>query len=172
MSNLCNFNLQSYIDDYNCTYYLEAGSDKNSIEHALKFPFFRLFSLDPREDFIEQARYFYHFNPRVHLFVKTHDNAFYEVAKMVPHEFNAVIWISDTQSFKMKQSVEQLVSARPSKTDVVIIDSKHCSELADLVFISKYLGLTHHIHRATLGIGGQGLVLIPAKIYKQLNASN
>lgn len=172
MSNICNFNLQSYVDDYNCAYYLEAGSDKNSIEHALKFTFFRIFSLDPRAEFIEEARYFYHFNPRIHLFVRTHEQGFYELAKMVPNEFNAVVWISDTQHHRMNQAIEQLAAARPAKTDVVIIDSKLCTELADFVFISKYFGLTHHIHQASLGAKGTGLVLIPTKLYKQLNNKN
>ena len=158
MGDLRAFDLQEYIDYYNCLYYVESGGSEDTIEYALHFPFKRIYTIDHRTEITDQLKQRFWFNNRVQVFSRVHDTAFYELARMVPNEYSAVIWLSDHY---LPQNLDQLSKIRPAKKDVIIVDSNRCCELADIMYLHKYFGLTHSIHNAMLGKHGKGLVLAP-----------
>lgn len=159
MGDLRAFNLQNYVENYNCAYFVAAGSTENSLDHAVHYSFMRVWSLDTNLEFINKMRERYKFNPRVGLFERTHDAAFYELVRMVPFEYNAVVWISHNSD-----DIEKLAQVRPAKKDVVIINNSICSKLSDFVYINKFFGTTHHIETASLGASGNGIILFPNKL--------
>jgi hypothetical protein len=162
------FDLQDYVDQYNCRYYVESGTTEDSIDYALRFPFERVYSIDIKVELVEFINKSYWFNKRVQAFNRVLSTAFYELVRMVPHEYNAVIWLYDDY---VTQNIEQLAECRPAKTDIIIINNVYCSQLQCFAHIHKYFGLTHFISNAALGDNGKGLVLTPIKIYQSLQHS-
>lgn len=160
MGDLRAFHLQEFVDDFNCRYYLESDASEDSIDYALHFPFERVYALDHRSEVVSEIKLRFEYNNRVDVFERTHESAFYEFARIVPNEYSAVVWLTSPYFYK---DLEQLAKIRPAKKDVIILDNKNCVRLGDLVYISKYFGLTHEIQNALLGASGKGLVLVPIK---------
>jgi trans-aconitate methyltransferase len=160
MSDLHAFDLQEFIDHYNCKYYVESGTSEDTIDYALRFPFIRVYSIDPNPELVQETRQRFWYNNRVQIFERTHDTAFYELARIIPSEYSAVVWLTDHY---FPKNIEQLAKIRPGKKDVIIVNNHYCENLMDFVYISKYFGFTHKVKRADLGYSGKGLVLTPAR---------
>jgi len=57
MGSITQFDLNIYIDNYNCKTYVETGTGMaECLSYAIKYPFIKLYSVELDEDLVNQAK--------------------------------------------------------------------------------------------------------------------
>ena len=141
MGHINRFNLQSYINEYNTTIFVETGTGVGcSLQHVLKFPFEKIYTIEIVEKLYNKCKEQFKTHANCNFINNNSKNGLLDVLNQTDKDKNVCYWLDAhfpganfgtatydsvkdiTIRIPLENEIKAIVSTRDTKNDVLIID--------------------------------------------------